>query len=402
MLNRFDISDEALAYTAARYSRPKWAAGTISRDDAAFIFDMLIREHPRSVAEIGVASGTSTAFLSTVLSDRLRDSRLYSFDQLECLYDVPSKPVGAYLYDLFGELPENLTLGAGIASTKIRGWPGRPQQFDFVFLDASHIHPWPCIDLLAIIDIVNPGSWVVLHDVWLPLLSRDTREYGPMYLYQNWPGEKCAPVGNNANIGAVRLFENPADSAAALIDCCRIPWQKHLPFSVWTGCLQALSQVDIDGRESLRAILERPPVAKHPLLRNCEVLIRGTNPWSHFAADLISDKMILHANHRGDPVMSITIRGLKRSECNGIVFPYIVRSDDASSPITLTLALRPSGTVHEFSRTLLLADNTNHFAFLAPPDGFDGFFDAEISVSLAEETEELHGAWVKFEAVHFV
>ena len=249
MLNRFDISDEALAYTAARYSRPKWAAGTISRDDAAFIFDMLIREHPRSVAEIGVASGTSTAFLSTVLSDRLRDSRLYSFDQLECLYDVPSKPVGAYLYDLFGELPENLTLGAGIASTKIRGWPGRPQQFDFVFLDASHIHPWPCIDLLAIIDIVNPGSWVVLHDVWLPLLSCDTREYGPMYLYQNWPGEKCAPVGNNANIGAVRLFENPADSAAALIDCCRIPWQKHLPFSVWTGCLQALSQVDIDGRE---------------------------------------------------------------------------------------------------------------------------------------------------------
>jgi hypothetical protein len=31
MLNRFDISNEARAHTAMRYSRPKWATGAISR-----------------------------------------------------------------------------------------------------------------------------------------------------------------------------------------------------------------------------------------------------------------------------------------------------------------------------------------------------------------------------------
>jgi predicted O-methyltransferase YrrM len=401
MMNSFNISETALAYAAMRYNRPRWATGTIQRADAAFLFDLIMRERPRAIAELGVASGVSTAFLSTLLADRLPGSRLYSFDKLEFFYADSSRRVGAYVYELFGALPANLSLAPGIASTEIRSWPQRPEVFDFVFLDACHLHPWPCNDLLAILDLVDPGAWVVLHDVWLPLLKRESGPFGPLYLYQMWPGEKCAPFGNKANIGAIRLFENRSDSAAALLDCCKIPWRDQPPYSDWRGSLQALSETDFELHEALRAMLEKPPLAKCPLMRNCEIVIRGANPWSHFAPDPMADRIVLHANRRGEPAISITIRDLDRRHCNGIVFPSIARSDDASCAMSVALTLRASDGRAEVNRLLLLADASTHFVVLMAPDGL-GSFDAEISVSPVEDAENMKGAWVKFDAVHFV
>jgi hypothetical protein len=49
----YNISEAALAYASARYSRSGWATGTIQRPDAAFLFDIIRREHPRFVAELG-------------------------------------------------------------------------------------------------------------------------------------------------------------------------------------------------------------------------------------------------------------------------------------------------------------------------------------------------------------
>lgn len=402
MSTRFDLSDEALGYASMRFGRPNGLAGAINRADAAFLFDMIVRARPRAIAEIGVSSGISTAFLATLLSDRLRESRLYSFDALATLPGNPPKPVGAYLYDLFGELPANLTLAAGVASTEIRSWVQRPEGFDFIFLDANHTHPWPCNDLLSILDLAAPGSWVVLHDIWLPIVNREFQTFGPLYLYQTWPGEKCAPAGNGANIGAIRLFEDPADSAAALIGCSEIPWQIRLPYSAWAGALAALRHADDGSSERLRAILERPPLAKHPVLRNCEIAVRGGNPWSRFAADLTSDSLVLHANRPGEPALSLAIRGLERRHCNGIVFPSIVRSEDASCPIGVRLALRVPGAAHETGCSLLLHDDSIHFAHLRADDNFGQVFDVEISISVAVEAGTTRGAWVKFEGMHFV
>src|SRR5258706_10849674 len=203
------LSEEARRYASARYGRPEWAKGTISREDAAFLFDALIAERPQSVAEIGVASGVSTSFLSTLLSDRLPQSRLYAFDKLDHVYNEPSKPVGAFLYEVFGRVPPNVTLASGVGSSSIRSFAGRPERFDFVFLDANHNHPWPCLDLLSILDIVRPGGWVALHDVNLPLTDSKFEGFGPLHLFRGWPGEKVAALGNNAHIGAISLFDDP-------------------------------------------------------------------------------------------------------------------------------------------------------------------------------------------------
>ena len=395
----YNISEAALAYASARYSRPGWATGTIQRPDAAFLFDIIRREHPRFVAELGVGAGVSTAFLSTLLSELLPGSQLYAFDNLERYYADHSRRLGDYLYEQFGTLPANLTLASGIASTEIRAWPGRPHRFDLVFLDACHLHPWPCKDLLSILDIVAPGAWIVLHDVWLPLLQRQSRQFGPLYLYQMWPGEKCAPSGNCANIGAIRLFADSSASAAALISCCKIPWYDQPPQSDWSASLQVLAGMSLDLHEPLLALLEKPAVAKQPVMRDHEIVIRGANRWSQFSPDLTTDRIILHANRRGEPDISLMIRGLDDKCCHGIVFPSISRCESASCALRVELATRPLGGMAETSRSLLLTDASIHFAVLPAPDGP---FDAEVRVSIADGTENTKGAWVRFDCVHFV
>ena len=396
------VSDQARAYAARRYGRPDWAKGTISRPDAAFLYDLVMEARPQALMEIGVASGVSTAFLSTLLSDRLRDSRLYAFDCETRLYDDRTKPVGAYLLELFEQPPANTSLFAGVSSFDIRRVHARPDQYDFVFLDADHKHPAPAMDVLSLIDIVKPGSWIALHDISLPLSDPTFRDFGPLYLFQRWPGEKRAPSDPDANIGAIRLFANIEDSAAALVDCCRLPWQHQPPLQAQAGSLEALFGLGRGHAEELRDIFAAPPVSRGPTLRDCELVIRGANPWSHFSPDLRSGPLILHANRRDEPTASISVRGLDARLCRGVVLPNIVRSSETGATLQLGMSLTAAGGSRQAEQCLELADDLPHFAYLTLPASFQQRFDAEFSVRLASDTDSLKGAWVKFKGIHFV
>jgi predicted O-methyltransferase YrrM len=404
--NSFTVSPDALGYAAARFARPDWARGTISHADAAFLADMVLRTRPRAIAEIGVASGASTAFLSTLLSDRLPDSEIFAFDALAHVYNEPAKPVGAFVRQLFGRTPANLSLKPGMASYDIRNWADRPERFDFVFLDANHEHPWPCLDILSIVDILKPGSWIVLHDIGLPLISREARAFGPLYLHQNWPGEKCAPTGRadgeDANIGAIRLFDDPARSVRALTACASLPWQARPPAESLRAALSAAAEIDGDFDGALRALLERPPHAHRVPLRRCEITLRGPNPWSRMATDLVSEPLVLHANLPGEPVASVVVSGLDTRSCHGLIAPCIARAPEAPVPIKVRLSLRSRDGFEGPAIELVLKDSESRSACLIAPDRFGDSFNIEISVALAEKTEKLHGAWVKFRMLHLV
>jgi predicted O-methyltransferase YrrM len=394
------LSDGARRYVSARYSRPEWAKGSISREDAAFLYDAIIEQRPQSVAEIGIGAGVSTTFLSTLLSDRLPESRLYSFDNLRHVFDDPSKAVGAFLFEVFGRVPQNLSFGPGVASSGIRFFNGRPERFDFVFLDANHNHPWPCLDLLSILDLVQPGAWIVLHDISLPLLGREWSCFGPLYLFRSWPGEKVAAAGSNGNIGAIRLFDDSAESALALMRALRIPWPANVPRAEWRSALEAVAFDDACAEE-LRAIVERPRIARGGTLKDCEIVVKGANPWSRFASDLVSESLVLHANLPGQPRASIVVRGLHTSRCQGVVFPNIVRAGDAPCPLRVRLTLA-TGQTDEGAVEITMDDSESRWTPLLVPESFDGRFDIEIAVEMSDTCTTLHGAWVRFDAIHFV
>ena len=401
-MQQLRISPEANAYAAARCSVPQGMTGTIGRDDAAFLFHVMTGERPIAAAEVGVGSGVSTAFLSTFLRDRLPESRLYSFDCLEHVYNDVSKPVGAYLIELFAGLPENVVLAPGVSSAKVRSWQRRPEQFDFVFLDANHEHPWPCLDILSILDLVQPGALVVLHDIRLPLIKPDSRGFGPLYLFQTWPGEKYLPEGGRANIGAIRLFGDPAASAAALVQCAAIPWLASVPRAEWQSALEALSCLGGDAHTALEEIVRAPRMTHRFGLDECEIFIRGCNPWTRMSADLVSEPLVLHANPPGRREAAVVLRGLDTTKSRGIVFPSIERGPGGAVPLAVRFRLNTHDGFDGREQEIVVEPDTTAFAILLAPNGYEGAFDIEISLKLIGATDNIRGAWVRFGGQHFV
>ena len=226
---------EALRFVRENYLRPKWAQGTISLDDALFLYEMLARVRPMRSLEIGVASGVSTAFISRVLTYLANGGRLHSFDAIKHFYADPSIACGAFLEETFGAMPSNVTLTTGVTGSGIPHSVGG-ERFDFAFVDANHQHPWPCLDMFSVIEVTEPGSWVALHDINLPFLHPQHNTYGPHYLYTQWPGEKTlgdtfgADVTNKkANIGAIKLFPSKEESILAVIECMKTRWHTPVP-----------------------------------------------------------------------------------------------------------------------------------------------------------------------------
>lgn len=397
-----DNSEAANAYVRSRYARPDWARGAIGREDAAFLFDMVTALRPRNLAEIGVASGVSTVFLSTLLSDRFPEGRLYACDKRTTLYDDPTKPVGAFLFEVFGRVPPNLTLEPGVPSAAIRSSQRRPERFDFVFLDANHDHPWPCLDLLSLLDIIEPGAWVVLHDVRLPLVVKDNPGFGPLYLLRSWLGEKKMLAGAPANIGAIRLFADPLRSAEALMGTLELPWANAVGGQEWRSALAALENIDAGHAGQLRSIIREPRIERRGSIRDCEFVLKNANRWTRFAPDLLAEPLILHANLPGQPVASLLIRGLDSRTCRGFVFPNIMRAPDATSPVRVRLSVDCDGVFEERAVDLVLTDGESRWATLFAPEHYVGTFDVSISVELTDKDAKMQGGWARFDAIHFV
>ena len=111
--------------------------------------------------EVGVASGVSTVLLLQAIEALGLESRLYSFDIEDRYYADKSKPLGHFVTERFGNAPATLSMNPLVDTMRVTQ---RLQDLaaipaDFTFLDAEHSHPWPCLDLLALLDAMAPGSW---------------------------------------------------------------------------------------------------------------------------------------------------------------------------------------------------------------------------------------------------
>ena len=58
-----------------------------------------------------------------------------------------------------------------------------PGSVDLTFIDANHAHPWPLVDLLQATAFAKPESWMVLHDIELPVMRPEFQDYGAKWLF---------------------------------------------------------------------------------------------------------------------------------------------------------------------------------------------------------------------------
>jgi predicted O-methyltransferase YrrM len=226
---RFGHAGADLSALRAMYQVPKWATGYVSTSDAAFLAEIIAAVEPRTVVEIGVASGASSAAILHSL-DRLREPEqrtLYSCDVRPTCYFNEAFETGQACREMYPH-PRALwqrdwTMDARRLRAQVPAG-----SVDLTFIDANHAHPWPLLDLLHATEFAKPGSWVVLHDVELPIQHPAYQIYGPRWLFQAWPFNKVKGIGPWTSIGAVQLPDDPSELASMAISLIEKPWE-HTP-----------------------------------------------------------------------------------------------------------------------------------------------------------------------------
>lgn len=203
--------------------RPEWASGSISWHDARYLYGRVLDRAPQLVVEIGTASGVSTAVITRALMDArpAGDFQVLSYDISERFYADRSKPVGAATREMLepGAL-ENIEFRKG--TTRDLGTFHSPDALEMVFIDADHRHPWPVLDLLAVLDFVRPGAEVLMHDINLPHTTSASTDAGAKIAFDGLELEKMRDEdGDPPNIGSIVIPDDKPqlrDQLLRLID----------------------------------------------------------------------------------------------------------------------------------------------------------------------------------------
>jgi glycosyltransferase involved in cell wall biosynthesis/predicted O-methyltransferase YrrM len=243
----------------AMHRPPAWAKGFVNHSDAEFLLEMIAGLNPKSVLELGVASGASSAallFALDHLAPTLGERRLLSCDVRPSCYFDEARPAGAAVREMYPDHRAAWTLDTNVDARRL-SQSLRPASVDFVFIDANHSHPWPLLDLLHLAAVAKPGCWFALHDIELPVLHPQFQVHGPKWLFEAWPFNKIHGVGPSQNIGAVQL---PADLGALVpmaLSLLERRWE-HAP----TAWHVALPDVFHEITAALAPRLERPEIKR--------------------------------------------------------------------------------------------------------------------------------------------
>lgn len=205
-------------YSDRLYSkRPRWAVGMISHHDARFLFGRALRSRAEVLIEVGTASGLSAAFLchaahrASIAGEIGSDFHVHSYDLNTQFYADRSKRVGDGAREMLDDaLLEHITFHAPATAATVRD-QHEVDSIEFAFIDAAHKHPWPALDLLAMLVCLRPAAEVLLHDINLPRVTPEVPTFGAKWLFDELDVEKEADRGGPIpNIGAIRIPDDKA------------------------------------------------------------------------------------------------------------------------------------------------------------------------------------------------
>jgi hypothetical protein len=104
--------------------------------------------------------------------------------------------------------------------------------FDMAFIDADHQHPWPTLDMIAVLPALRKQACIVVHDLTLYKRQARVRSIGPKFLFDQIQPE-LRVVTNDAkkNIFYIQTTENFLDFRQTLVDSLYIPWTNRIPIT---------------------------------------------------------------------------------------------------------------------------------------------------------------------------
>lgn len=195
--------------------------GQVTAGDAVFIGTFIVGIKPKSVIEIGVASGQSSGYIINVANSlnllKKGEKYLYSIDIEEFFLH---SPVGQVVFIEYKSLLEFWSLFTKETSLCLEDSNNpiheafKKNHSTIAFIDADHRHPWPLIDVLILNKYLPKGSWILLQDIrlterWLAnsiergvVCPTPTRGVG--FVFENWLGEKISGYEMCYNMGAIK------------------------------------------------------------------------------------------------------------------------------------------------------------------------------------------------------
>jgi predicted O-methyltransferase YrrM len=202
-------------FLASIAQRRKYYQGAIAPDDHFFLTAFVSILAPRRVVEIGTLGGFSAGIIAATLARQHRTAGASWVDTIDihaqCAADR-TRPTGFEIAELFPELVSMIHLHTPADSSVVSRLAGR-DELELAFIDADHRHPLPLLDLLRLAPYIRGGGWIVLHDIQLGTITRETIEagqstgwepiYGAEWLFDRWPFRKIS----GGNIGTVQLPE---------------------------------------------------------------------------------------------------------------------------------------------------------------------------------------------------
>ena len=209
--------------------RPGW--GSTSAPEMHYITSVLERLAPQNIAEIGVASGITSAIICMEMKRLGLQSTFYALDYSETFFGDKSKKVGYIMESIEkGDTDYKLLL----KKTTLDLYDMAPSlALDFVFIDANHQHPWPTLDTIAVLPHMRTGakSVIVHHD--LRLFANSALGIGPKVLMDQFPESDKESGTREGNIGSILVTQPPAAYESHLADALLLPWnvKQRIPFT---------------------------------------------------------------------------------------------------------------------------------------------------------------------------
>lgn len=206
-----------------------WEPGfrSISLGEARFIHGLIEFFRPKRFLEVGMASGFSTGIIARSL-DANGGRSLLSIDHDDTFFADPKKRNGFIFHEIYNGDMLEVELKKFTISPDLKKLG---KQFDMVFVDANHQHPWPTIDMMCVWPFMIGKRIMILHDMRLFRHQKSTYlGIGPKFLYDQFPGNrKINSASNHGNTFALHLDMSRDDFEAILSDLFMLPWSHRLP-----------------------------------------------------------------------------------------------------------------------------------------------------------------------------
>lgn len=226
--------------------RPSWMKNYDNDFPSAIFIRGLIADYkPSNILEIGTAAGWAAYYMLDEAYKYDKNTQLTSIDFAESLYYDITKEIGAAFKEVEPEIYKNWNLIT--KSMAIDFAKDNDKLFDFVFIDASHTHPWATLDFIAVLPFLKDDSVVVFHDIFLnkiaagklPATRHPENTYkgfeickGPNEIYKAFKNEMLISYDDIApNCGAIIVkSDNKIKIFNKLLNVLQKNWEyKYIP-----------------------------------------------------------------------------------------------------------------------------------------------------------------------------